>query len=198
MKKILSLLLAVAFLSSSPAIAAADKFKFDTAHTQVMFSVSHMGFSFSHGRFLKFDGSFTFDEEKPETSTVEMTIDTTGIDMGLKAWDDHLKGADFFNVEKFPSMTFKTTKVEKTGEKTGKVTGDLTLLGVTKPVTLDVTYNGSGIHPYSKSYVAGFSGVGTLKRSDFGMTYGLPGVGDDVTLKIEVEGVRQDFTEPPK
>ncbi|HEX2753257.1 MAG TPA: YceI family protein, partial [Alphaproteobacteria bacterium] len=120
------------------------------------------------------------------------TIDTNSLTMDDDAWEKHLKNEDFFNVEKFPAMTFKSTKVEKTGDNTGRVTGDLTLLGVTKPVTLDVIFNKGGIHPYSKKYVAGFSATGKLNRSEFGMTYGLPGVGDEVNISIEVEGIREE------
>ncbi len=193
MKKLASVILAATILASAPAQAAVEKFVYDPAHTQVMFSVEHLGFSFSHGKFLKFSGGFEFDQEKPENSKVDATIETASINMDSTEWDNHLKNADFFNVEKFPNMTFKSTKIEKTGEKTGLMTGDLTLLGVTKPVTLNVTFNKAGVHPYSKSYVAGFTATGTLKRSEFGMNYGLPGVGDDVSLNIQVEGIRQDF-----
>lgn len=192
MKKIISLVFALALLASAQAQAAADRYVYDPAHTQVMFSVSHLGFSFSHGKFLKFTGGFTFDQEKPETSMADIVIQTDSINMDSEAWDTHLKNADFFNVEKFPTMMFKSTKVEKTGEKTAAMTGDLTLLGVTKPVTLNVTFNGAGPHPMSKKQAAGFSAKGTLKRSEFGMTNGLPMVGDDVNLMIEVEGVREE------
>lgn len=176
-------------------ITASKSFKYtlDPAHTQVMFAVSHLGFSFSHGRFDKFDGSFTFNAAQPETSEIEATIDINSLDMGSAEWDKHLKSADFFNAEKFPTMTFKSTKIEKTGEKTGTVTGDLTLMGVTKPVTLEVRYNNSGVHPYNRNHIAGFSATGLIKRSDFGMKGGLPAVGDDVAIMIEVEGNRRDF-----
>lgn len=197
MKKLIAIAAAAMVAFSAPALAS-EKYSFDPAHTQVLFSVSHLGFSFSHGRFDKLDGSFTFDEKAPEQSSIDVTIDTNSIDMGSEAWDKHLKSADFLNTEKFPAMTFKSTKIETTGEKTGKVTGDLTILGVTKPVTLDVTYNGSGEHPYSKNHIAGFSATGTVKRSDFGMGYGLPNVGDDVSLIIQVEGIRQDHEEMNK
>ncbi len=193
MKKLASAILAAALLSSVPAQAAVEKFVYDPSHTQVMFSVEHLGFSFSHGKFLKFSGGFEFDQEKPENSKVDATIETASINMDSDKWDEHLKNADFFNVEKFPTMTFKSTKIEKTGDKTGTMTGDLTLLGITKPVVLNVTFNKAATHPMSKSYVAGFSAEGTLKRSEFGMNYGLPGVGDDVKINIQVEGVRQDF-----
>lgn len=190
MKKFLTALTLTAALGLSAPAVAADAFTFDIPHTQVMFSVSHLGFSHSHGKFLAFSGGYTFDEAAPEKSTIDVTIDTTSLNMDDAKWDEHLKAADFFNVEKFPTMTFKSTAVEKTGDNIGKVTGDLTLLGVTKPVTLDVTFNKGGVHPYSKKYVTGFSATGTLNRSDFGMTYGLPGVGDEVKIMIEVEGVK--------
>ena len=173
--------------------AKSVKYTFDPAHTQIIFAANHLGFSFSHGRFMKFDGFFTFDPAAPESSEVNVTVETASVDMGSDKWDEHLKGADFLNVEKFPQMTFKSTKIEKTCEKTGKLTGDFTLLGVTKPVTLDVTYNGSGVHPYSNNNIAGFSAAGTIKRSEFGMTGSIPAVGDDVFLIIQVEGIRQDF-----
>lgn len=198
MKKILSFIVVSLLFAAAPAQAAVEKYVYDPAHTQVMFSVSHLGFSFSHGKFTKFSGGFEFDAEAVENSSADMTIETASINMDMAEWDNHLKSPDFFDVEKFPAMTFRSTKAEKTGEKTGKLTGDLTLLGVTKPVTLDVVYNKSGVHPYSKNYIAGFSATGTIKRSDFGMNYGLPGVGDDVTIEVQVEGIRQDFEDAEK
>lgn len=112
--------------------------------------------------------------------------------MDDEAWDTHLKSKDFFDVEKFPDMVFKGTTIEITGDKTAKINGELTLLGVTKPVTLDTVFNKAGKHPFSGKYVAGFSAVTNIKRSDFGMEYGLPMIGDDVNIHLEVEGIRQD------
>lgn len=182
-------LLAAALIALA-APAKADTFALDPVHSQVMFAADHLGFSHSHGRFADVTGSFDFDEKHPEKATATLTIKTASLAMDDKAWDDHLKSADFFNVAKFPEMTFKTTSVFKGEGNTAKVTGDLTLLGVTKPVTMDVTFNKGAIHPMSKKYTAGFSATGTLKRSDFGMTYGLPGIGDDVKLMVEIEGSR--------
>ena len=194
-------LLAGLMALSSPALAAkksaADSYAFDKVHTQVMFSVSHLGFSFSTGSFTTFDGGFTFDEAKPENSTVNVTIDTDSITLHDDKWEEHMKSEDFFNVAAFPTMTFKSTLAEKTGDNTGRLTGDLTLLGVTKPVTLDVIFNKGAVHPYTKQYVAGFSATGTLKRSDFGMVYGLPGIGDEVNITLEVEGIRNEAAEAP-
>lgn len=178
-------LLAVAV--AAPA-QAADKYKFDTVHSQVIFFVSHLGFSMSEGEFLDFDGGFSFDQKNWGNSSVDVTIKTASISLDDKKWDDHMKNEDFFNVEKYPTMTFKSTKVESKDGKTGTITGDLTLLGVTKPVTLDVTFNKAGAHPFNpKKQLIGFSATGTLKRSEFGMKYALPAVGDEVEIRIEVE-----------
>lgn len=196
MKSFLTAALFTAIVAATPFTANAASYEFDTAHTQIMFKVNHLGFSNSHGRFMKFDGTLDFDAADVAKSKLDVTIDTASIDMGDQKWDDHLKNADFFDVEKFPSMTFKSTKVEKTGEKTGKVTGDLTILGVTKPVTLDVVMNKMGKHPMSGKEHVGFSATGTLKRSDFGMNYGLPNVGDTVTLMIEAEASAKDASAP--
>jgi polyisoprenoid-binding protein YceI len=194
MKRIFALALcAFLFASAGAQAAAADRYKFDPAHTQVLFSIEHMGLSRPFGRFDKTDGGYTFDPADVEHSTVEATIDVNSLDMGLDKWNEHLKSKDFFNAAQFPTMTFKSTKIEKTGEKTGKLTGDLTLLGVTKPVTLDVTYFKTAPHPMNKNLMSGFTAQGTLKRSDFGMGAYIPMVGDDVTLMINVEGIRQDF-----
>ena len=134
--------------TGTTAHAAPEKYEFDKAHTQILFFVNHLGFSNSQGEFHDYDGGFTFDAENPENSSIDVTIMTESVDMDDEKWDDHLKNADFFNVEKYPSMTFKSTNIEVTGEKTAKITGDLTILETTKPVTLDVTFNNAGQHPF--------------------------------------------------
>lgn len=189
---------AAAALLLAPGIARAEveTYSFDTVHSQILFFVSHLGFSVSEGEFLEFDGGFTFDREAPENSSVNVTIDTNSIDMDDEKWDAHMKNEDFFNVEKFPTMTFNSTAIEVTGEDTANITGDLTILDVTKPVTLAVKHNKSGQHPFAGKYAAGFSATTKLKRSDFGMSYGLPNVGDDVEIRIEVEAHRNDGEEP--
>jgi len=190
-------LIAAALFFSAPAQAGKpDAFTFDKTHTQIFFSVSHLGFSFSTGSFTDFDGGFSFSEQKPEQSSVQVAIDAASLSLHDAKWEEHLKSADFLNVAEHPKITFKSTKVEKTGDTAGRITGDLTLLGVTKPVTLDVIFNKAAIHPYSKQFVAGFSAKTSINRSDFGMDYGLPGIGDEVNITIEVEGIRTE--EPPK
>ncbi len=181
----------VAFAEDA-AVVEAEYYSFDKAHTQILFFVDHLGFSKSQGEFHDYDGYFEFDRENPKNSKVEVTIQTASIDMDDKAWDDHLKNQDFFNVDKFPTMTFKSTDIKVTGDDTADIIGDLTLLGVTKPVTMKVKHNKSDKHAFSGKYVAGLSATATVKRSDFGMNYGLPAVGDDVNIMIEVEGIRKE------
>ena len=175
----------------------AEHYTFDKAHTQILFFVDHLGFSKSQGEFHDYDGYFIFDRGHPENSMIDVIIKTESIDMDSDKWNEHMTSPDFFNVEQFPDMTFKSTSIEITGEKTAKITGDLTLLGVTKPVVLDTVYNKSDKHPFSGKFVSGFSATTQLKRSDFGMAYGLPGVGDEVDIMIEVEGYRTEPEEAP-
>ncbi len=172
--------------------AAVESYSFDKAHTQILFFVDHLGFSKSQGEFHDYDGGFTFDRDNPENSSIDITIQTASIDMDDKPWDDHMKNADFFNVEQYPAMSFKSTSIQVTGENTADITGDFTLLGVTKPVTLKVVHNKSDKHAFSGKFVAGFSASAVIKRSEFGMNYGLPMVGDDVNVMIEVEGIRNE------
>lgn len=190
MKYILTAL-TLLMITIAPARAQIERYDFDKAHTQIIFAVNHLGFSNSHGKFLDFDGFFEFNREEPEKSKVEVTIQTDSINMDDQKWDDHMKNEDFFNVEKYPTMTFKSTKIDVTGDNTAKITGDLTILETTQPVTLDVIFNKAGVHPFNQKYVAGFSATSSLKRSDFGINYGLPMIGDDVSLNIQVEGFRQ-------
>lgn len=183
---------ALALLAAAPAQAETIHYTLDKPHTQILFFVGHMGVSKSQGEFLDYEGKITFVTDKPEQSSVEATIRTASIDMGDAKWDEHMKNADFFDVEKFPEMTFKSTSIAVTGDKTADIIGDLTLLGVTKPVTLKAEWIGSGKHAMSGKDLAGFSATGNLKRSDFGMNYGIPMVGDEVEIRIEVEAVAQE------
>ncbi len=193
MKKLISLASALVFFAATQAQAAADKYTYDTLHTQILFSVNHMGFTYSHGRFNKFDGGFILDEQKPEASSANITIDVNSLDMASAVWNDHVK-EKFLEPAKYPTISFKSTGIKRTGDKTATMTGDLTMHGVTKPVTLNVALNKIGLNPMIKSQKdAGFSITGSLKRSDFGMTAFIPMVGDEIALDIQVDGVRQDF-----
>ncbi len=184
-------LLTVFALISVPAHAQIERYTFDKAHTQILFFVDHLGFSMSQGEFHNYDGFFEFNRGEPEKSKVEVTIKTDSIDMDHEKWNDHMKNDDFFKVDEFPEMTFKSTGIEVTGDDTANIMGDLTILGVTKPVTLKTVHNKSGVHPFNQKFVAGLSATTTVKRSDFGMTYGLPMIGDDIEIRLEVEGFRE-------
>lgn len=170
-----------------PAQAAPETYNLDPNHTNVYWHASHFGFAESSGKFTDVAGTLVLDEEKPETSTVEVTFQAQSLDTGIPKFDAHLKSKDFFDAEKFPTITFKSTKVEVTGEKTAKVSGDLTLHGVTKPATLEMTLNKIGTSMAHRVKSAGFSGSTTIKRSEFGMGYGVPGIPDDVRITIDSE-----------
>lgn len=193
MKKF-GLLLSAAFVMALPGAAQAETitYNFDQPHTQVLFFVDHMGFAKSQGEFEQTDGTITINEEEPEKSVVDVSIPIASLDMDDAKWEEHLKSADFFDAAQFPVMTFKSTSVERTGENTANVTGDLTIHGVTKPTVLAVTHNKSGKHPMKGNNVTGFSATTNIKRSDFGMEYGLPMVGDDVEIRLEVEAHEAD------
>jgi len=178
--------LAVALLASGAAVAA-ETYKLDPVHTQITFYVNHLGFSNSSGRFHVGDNQLQLDEKDWSKSSVQVTIPLSTLDMGNATWKEHVSGARFFEVEKFPTMTFKSTQVEAAGANQFKVTGDLNLHGVTKPVVLDVKVNKVGAHPMSRKPAAGFSASAKLKRSEFGMTQMLPMIGDEVEIRIEAE-----------
>jgi polyisoprenoid-binding protein YceI len=176
-------------LAAAPAAyAASELFSVNKPHTIVAFSVDRLGLTKMLGSFSKVDGEFSLDRDNPAASTVSLTIETASIYTGFEARDKHLRSPDFFNVQEFPQMKFVSTKIERTGDKTAKVTGDLTLLGVAKPVTLDVVLNGIKQDAKTQKDLAGFSAKGTLKRSDFGMKYLMGAIGDEVTLMLEVLG----------
>ncbi|GAA0620925.1 YceI family protein [Thalassospira tepidiphila] len=170
---------------------AADTYKLDPTHTSVLFIVNHLGFSDYQGRFNGVTGELTLDREDPSASSATIKIDLNQIDSGVEALDNHMKTADFFNVEEFPTATFTSTSVELVGDNAATVTGDLTLLGETKPLVLDVTLSGEGTHPMTGDEVVGFSADGVVTRTDYGMDFLVPGVGDEVTLQISSEFLKQ-------
>lgn len=186
LKPIAAALLAASF--AAPAFAAPQPVEIDLSHTRVWFYVNHLGFSDMYGDFTKFDIDLKVDPENLANSTVSASIDTSTVDMRHEGLNKHLKNQDFFNVEQHPSMSFETTGVTQNGEGKLAVAGNLTLLGVTKPVTLDVTVNKIGEHPMRKTPWVGFNATATIKRSDFGMNYGVPAVGDDIKISIGLEG----------
>jgi polyisoprenoid-binding protein YceI len=195
--KVVFLCLAVAPLPSTavqPAIAQTSRsvpaatYTIDPKHTQIIFSIRHMGLSTFFGRFGAVSGSLTFDSSAPEKSALAAQIDMTNIQTHVDALDKEL--VSFFHADKFPTATFVATQSAKAGPNTGTVAGNLTIGGVTKPVTLNVTFNGGRNSPIPlQPYRIGFDATATVKRSDFGLTHAMWSgmVGDDVTLWIECE-----------
>lgn len=174
----------------------AGDYTLDKSHSTLVFRVSHLGFSNYTAAFGSFDAKLKFDQNNAGVSALEATIDPKSLTIPSppEGFLAELTGANWLNTATYPAITFKSTKVETTGPDTGKVTGDLTLHGITKPVVLDVTYNGGYAgHPMDPHARVGFSAKGTFKRSDFGIAYGVPapgttmGVGDEVQVIIETE-----------
>ncbi len=188
MLKITGIFALVACLMGSLA-QASDKYVFDKTHTHVAFTINHLGFSNVLGRIKEYEGYFTFDEREPQKSEVEVVLKPVSVDTDVPLLNSELQKEKFFNTAKFPEIRFRSTRVVVTGKNTGDVTGDMTMLGVTRPVVMHVTYNRSGIHPFSNNYISGFSAHASLRRSDFGMKAYIPDVGDEVHIQIEVEGV---------
>jgi len=177
-------------LLSLQIVAAAENYDIDPTHTYPNFTVSHLGFSTMHGRFDKTSGTFAFDRENRQ-GTVDITIQTASISTGHEKRDDHLRSPDFFNTVEFPVATYKSDNVKFEGDTPKRIEGKLTLLGVTKPVTLTITAFKCGQNPMNNKAMCGIDAVGSLKRSDFGMKYALPGVGDDIRLIISAEGYKK-------
>lgn len=173
--------------------AAPAQFSVDPVHSAVLFKIKHLGVGYVWGRFNTFEGKFSLTEGDPASCAVEVTIDAASVDTGTDQRDDHLRSPDFFNAKEFPKIAFKSTKVARV-EGGFDVTGTLTLHGKTKPVTVRMLKVGEA--DLSKDmpqlgYRAGFEGKFEIKRSDFGMTEMLPGIGDDVIVLMAFEGVRQ-------
>ncbi len=177
----------VAGLSSN---AWADSFTLDPTHTYPNFTVSHLGFSTMHGRFNKSSGKMTLDMKKGSGS-VEVTIEAGSIDTGFAKRDKHLRGQDFLNAAEFPNIIYKSTNVKIENKKTAIIDGQLTITGISKPVQLKVDQISCGMHPFNKKqYVCGFNATAVIRRSDFGIKYGLPAIGDEMQLSIEIEAVK--------
>ena len=177
------------FLFNAGASAAPETYTLDPTHTYPHFAVSHLGFSTMLGRFDKTSGKLTIDHAA-KTGSVDVTIESASLNTGMQKRDDHLRSPDFFNAAEFPKITYKSTAVKFKGDAPTTVEGNLTLLGVTKPVTLTVTAFKCGAHPMSQKAMCGIDATAQMKRSDFGMKYGLPNVGDDLKLTFEVEAYK--------
>jgi polyisoprenoid-binding protein YceI len=177
---LLSSLLATASLSA----VAAQKYDIDTGHSQITYTWNHLGFSNNSGTLEKISGDFELDTADLTKSSISVTMPLDGIHTGVPKLDAHLKTAEFFDAAKFPEITFKSTKVEKSGTDGLMVSGDLSMHGVTKPIVLHAKVNKIGDNAMMKTKSAGFDADFTFKRSDFGLSYGVPAVSDDIRVHI--------------
>ncbi|QFT56371.1 YceI family protein [Microbulbifer sp. THAF38] len=187
MKKLTALLF-VALLGTT---AQAAEYKIDTkgAHAFVQFRIKHLGYSWLYGRFDDFSGSFFYDDKAPEKSSVNVDIDVTSLNSNHAERDKHLRGSDFLHTEKFPNATFKSTSFEPLEDGKALLKGELTLRGVTKPVTIDVTNIGGGKDPWG-GYRQGFSGTTEFDLKDFGIDYNLGPASQKVEMILDIEGIR--------
>lgn len=187
MKKMMN----VVFLASTLAMSAhaADSYTIDPFHTYPVFKVNHFGFSNQIGRFNKSSGNITLDYAA-KSGNVELVIDTTSIDMGFPLWDEHMSAEKFFNVAKFPTITFKSSKlIFKDGKVVGGE-GQITIKGVSKPLSVTVSDFNCAVNPINKKPTCGANVSAKLKRSDFGMKEYLPAVGDDVEIVYAIEATK--------
>jgi len=184
------LLLLIGFVGITQLADAADKYEIDTEHSMIIFRAKHAGVSYNYGRFNEFTGKLEIDEDMSK-SAVEFEVKASSIDTGLKKRDQHLRSSDFFSAKQFPVITFKSTKVKaKEGqEDVLEVTGDLELHGVKKSITVDVEITGRGTGHDGETLI-GFESIFEIKRSEFGMTYGIGAVSDEIRLIVSVEAIR--------
>jgi polyisoprenoid-binding protein YceI len=173
-------------LASFASVVRAEDYKVDAVHSAVLFRIQHMGVSFAYGRFNDISGSVSYDAAAPEKAKFDVSVKAASIDTGNADRDKHLRSADFFEVDKFPDISFKSKDVKKKSDKELEVTGDMTLHGVTKPMTVTISIVGVADVP-RMGPTAGFECSLTVKRSDFGMDKMMQGLGDEVTLRVALE-----------
>lgn len=174
---------------ADPALVQAGTYSVDAGHTMVTFRVNHLGFSMYHGQFGNPSGSLVIDPKKPTEAKVDISFPIDSVSTTSEALDKHLKGADFFDAANHPAGRFTSTAIQVSGQ-TATITGNLTLKGVTRPVTLQSQFIGAGPSPMGGKLNIGFSAKTKIKRSDFGISYGIPMVSDDVDLVIDAAFVK--------
>jgi polyisoprenoid-binding protein YceI len=170
--------------SQNPLMVKAGTYQVEPTHTQVNFSVLHFGFTYYSGVFSNVSGTLKLNPARPSAARLDVTIPISSVQTTSALLDKNLKGPEWFDTAKYPTATFVSTKVTPTGANTAQVEGNLTIRGVTQPETLSVRFIGAGVNPIDKFYTVGFEAVGTVKRSQFGVTAFIPAVSDAVTLNI--------------
>lgn len=173
-------------------VLAGDLYDLDPDHTQTIFHIDHLGYSTVSGSFRQLKGVLTLDEVHPEQSLVEVAIEASSVDTGVAARDGDLRSSEFFDVAHHQTITFRTTKVKRRGPRSADLSGNLTLLGISRPVTLRTTFNRVAPDPLrGNRMVAGFTATTAIRRSDFGMKAFIPLIGDVVRIDINAEAIRR-------
>jgi len=186
----LSAALILAAVAAAPALAAPETYVVDSSHSFPSFSYNHLGYSIQMSRFDKATGTVTLDKAA-KTAAVDIVIDAKSVSTGSATFNEHIQGEDFLDTAKHPTATFKSTKVVFEGDKPVSIDGNLTLKGVTKPVTLKVTSFHAMPHPMAKKDAIGANATTKVKRTDFNMGKNVPYVGDEVTIDIALEAIKQ-------
>jgi polyisoprenoid-binding protein YceI len=188
MSRLLAALLAAAVF---PAVAAPERYTIDSRHTYPIYEVQHLGISLQRGRFNKTEGYVTVDLET-HTGQLEVSLDAASVDSGDRRLDEHLRGDDFFKAAQNPKITFRSNDLAFEGDALRRVVGELSMAGSTHPAVLDVAFFRCTTHPILKRKLCGGEFTALIKRSEWGMKYGIPGIADDVFLRINVEAVKDD------
>ncbi len=174
-------------VTHAPAQVQSGSYVLDAAHGKITWSVDHMGFSTYVGQFTGVDAALNLDVTNPSASRLVANVKTDSVGSFNQALDDHLKTADFLDTANHPTARFQATQIRMTDEDSAEITGNLTLRGVTRPIVMTADFNQAGVNPVDQQYTVGFDGEATIKRSDFGINYGLPLLGDEVKLHMEAE-----------
>ena len=186
--RILHFALAGFLAAAAPLSAVAEPYVLDKSHAHVTFEVGHLGFSTVHGQFRKFDASVDFDPGNVEATKVDFVIEAASVDTFWDARDQHIRGGDFLDAANHPEIKFVTTAVIPTGADTADVTGDLTIRGVTKPLTLQAKLNKMGPSPFNPNItIAGFTVTGAIDRTEFGINYAAPAVSAIIPIRLDLE-----------
>jgi len=183
------LVAAMAALAVLPAAAAMESYTIDPRHTFPSFEVMHLGMSLQRGRFNKTTGRINVDREAKQGS-VDVSIDATSVSTGVEKLEEHIRAEDFLHASQFPTITFKGSQLAFEGDKLKSVTGELTMRGVTKPVTLNANHFNCGNHPMNKKAMCGGEFVASIKRSEWGIKYAIPNLADDMVLRVNVEAFK--------
>jgi polyisoprenoid-binding protein YceI len=167
-----------------------ETYEVDLEHSSITFRIKHLGITYVYGRFNDMSGILKIDNQTPANSSVQVSAKTESVDTNVPKRDDHLRSPDFFDAKKFPTISFTSKSFKKLDEDTYEVAGSLNLHGITRPLTVTVEHTGSGKDPWG-GYRTGYETTFTIKRSDFGMTTMLNGVGDEVRITLSIEGIRK-------